>query len=62
MALREEYSRRISESGGSARLHRLLDGLFSSPVVTVPQAKDLTDVTYPAAKSDVDRLIKIEIL
>jgi Fic family protein len=62
IALRDDYSRRVAESGGNARLHRIVEGLFTSPLVTIPQVKDLTDVTYPTAKSDIDRLLKLEIL
>lgn len=62
VALREEFSHRVAESGGSARLQKLLDGLFASPLVTVPQARDLTDVSYPTAKSDIDRLVGLGIL
>jgi Fic family protein len=62
VALRADYLERISHSGGSARLHRILESLFASPVITVPQARDLTEVTYPTAKSDLDRLVTLGIL
>jgi Fic family protein len=62
VALRTDYSERIYRSGGSARLHLILDSLFVSPVITVPQAKVLTDVTYPTAKTDLERLVALGIL
>jgi Fic family protein len=62
VALRGDFTRRVAESGGSARLHQILDGLFSSPLVTIPQARDLTDVSYPTAKSDIERMKRLGIL
>jgi Fic family protein len=62
IALRDEFSRRVAESGGSARLHTIVEGLFASPLVTIPQARDLTGVTYPTAKGDIERLRDLGIL
>lgn len=62
VALREEFSQRVSESSGNARLHRILEALFTSPLTTIPQAVTLTDVSYPTAKSDMERLQKLGIL
>lgn len=62
VALRARYAKLVGGSGGSARLHRILDKLFESPVATVPQVQALTGVTYPTARSDITRLMEIEIL
>ena len=62
VALRARYTKLIGESGGSARLHRILDKLFGGPVTTVPQVKALTGVSYPTALSDIKRLVDIKIL
>jgi Fic family protein len=62
IALRAESSAHVSASGGSARFHRISETLFTSPVITVPQAKALTDVTYPTAKAGLDRLWALGIL
>jgi Fic family protein len=62
VALRDDFSRRVSESGGSARLSRIVEALFTSPLTTIPQAAALTEVTYPTAKSDIERLVGLGIL
>lgn len=62
VALREDFSRRVAGSGGSARLNRIVEGLFASPLTTIPQAAALTEVTYPTAKSDMERLQGLGIL
>ncbi len=62
VALRADYRTRVAECGGSARLMSLVDGLFSSPLLTIPQVAASTSVTYPTAKKDVVRLVKLGIL
>jgi Fic family protein len=62
VALRDDFSRRVSESGGNARLSRIVEALFTSPLTTIPQAAALTEVTYPTAKSDVERLVGLGIV
>lgn len=62
VALREELTNRVVGSGGSARLHGIVENLFSSPVVTIPQVAKATEVTYPTAKADIMRLIDLGIL
>ncbi len=52
----------MAESGGSARLNRIVDSLFTSPLTTIPQAAVLTEVTYPTAKSDMERLQRLGII
>lgn len=42
--------------GGSVRLSRLVDALFSRPVITVNQYKSHFDVAYPTARSDLKKL------
>ncbi len=62
VALRDDFSCRVSESGGSARLTRIVEALFTSPLTTIPQAAALTEVSYPTAKSDIERLVGLGIL
>jgi Fic family protein len=62
VALRARYAQLVGRSGGSARLHRILDKLFEGPVTTVPQVQALTGVTYPTARSDIKRLVDMKIL
>jgi Fic family protein len=60
--LRQDYRTRISESKGSARMMMIVDELFISPVISVPQVAARISVTYPAAKMVVDRLVGLGIL
>jgi len=43
-------------------LNAIIDGLFQGPVVQVPPLARQYGVTYPTARADIDRLIKVEIL
>jgi Fic family protein len=61
-SLREDYVNRVNGCGGSLRLHKIVEGLFRSPYVRVADLPERLDVTYPTAKSDVDRLIECGIL
>jgi len=60
--LRDKYQKKVADSGGSARLQQLVGGLFQSPVINVPRAQKQFGITYPTAKSDINRLVKIKIL
>lgn len=61
-AMRRKFRQDISETGGSARYLTLIDELFVSPVVSIPDVAKKLSVTYPAAKNAVDRLIDLRIL
>ena len=52
----------VTQARSSALLLKLVDSLFRSPVLTVPGAARHLDVTYPAAKSNVDKLVAAGIL
>jgi Fic family protein len=54
LKLHKDFHSRIK--GGSVRLPKLVDLLFSSPVITVNQCKAAFDVTYPTARSDLKKL------
>ena len=58
--LKDQMHERLSE--GSARLHRVIDRLFVSPAVTIPQLRRLCGVAYQTAKADVQRLVDVGIL
>ncbi len=61
--LRRTYRQRVSDSSGSARLHKALDMLFDVfPLVRVTTLAKSLEVTYPTAKADVDRLENLGIL
>ncbi|MEX0344896.1 MAG: Fic family protein [Rhizobiaceae bacterium] len=61
-ALRQKFRQDVSDSGGSARYLTLIDELFVSPVVTIPDVARKLSVTYPAAKNAVDRLVEQSVL
>jgi Fic family protein len=54
LQLHKDFHSRIK--GGSVRLSKLVDRLFSSPVITVNQYKSAFGVTYPTARSDLKKL------
>lgn len=54
LALHRDFHARLK--GCSVRLSKLVDGLFSRPVITVNQYKSQFNVTYPTARSDLNKL------
>lgn len=62
LKIKAEYVTRIEQSGGSVRLHQIVDQLFQSPFLRVADLARRLEVTYPTAKSDIDRLMNLQIL
>ncbi len=60
--LREAYISKISDKGGDARIMVLIDSLFGHPIIKIVDAVKLLDVSYPTAKSDIERLVSLTIL
>jgi len=60
LELHKDFHSRIK--GGSVRLTKLVDRLFSSPVITVNQYKTAFEVTYPTARSDLKKLEALQIV
>jgi Fic family protein len=60
--LQEKWHERLTEARASALLLQLADHLFDTPVITIPEAQRLLDVTYRSAKLNVDKLINAGIL
>jgi Fic family protein len=60
--LQEEWHRRLARARSSGLLFRLADSLFVSPVVSIPQAQRLLEVTYRSAKLTVEKLAQAGIL
>lgn len=58
--LNVEFQQQIAN--GPGRLRSIVDDLFSSPVLTIPEAERKYGVTYPTAQSDVERLVKLGIM
>ena len=61
-SLRDDYMHRIDGVGGSIRLNRIVDDLFRLPMVRITDLPARLSVSYPTAKSDVERLIEAGIL
>ena len=62
VTLKEQYLTRITSISGHIRLNRLIEHLFETPVINVPQAAKMLEVTYPTAKADIELLQKARIL
>jgi Fic family protein len=60
--LQERYREVITTRSRSANAIGLVDMLFESPIVTVPEVRDKFGVTYRAARNTIDRLIEAQIL
>ncbi|MGB0953703.1 MAG: Fic family protein [Planctomycetota bacterium] len=61
--LKQDYLTRVSASDGVARLVKLVDELFAqAPAITIPHAQGILEVSYPTARSDVNRLIELGIV
>lgn len=58
--LREEMLAKAGED--SPRTSRIINGLFSTPIVRAAHLRRELEVSYPTAQSDIDRLVKAQIL
>lgn len=59
-ALKDEFH--ASTEGTGPRDHSIIEGLFSTPMLNVTQTAKRYDVSYPTARSDINRLMKLKIL
>jgi len=62
LALRQSYHDRLKQAGGNVRLVALVDGLFSNAFIRITDARDRLEVSYPTAQSDIDRLVRTNVL
>ncbi|MEX0612262.1 MAG: Fic/DOC family N-terminal domain-containing protein [Pirellulales bacterium] len=60
--IKDDYMQRLGATGGRVRLNKIVDDLFSSPIIELAQLPERLEVTYPTAKSDVERLVDVGIL
>jgi Fic family protein len=60
LALHRDLHSRLR--GGSVRLSRFVDELFTSPVITVNRYRSIFKVTYPTARSDLKKLESMGIV
>jgi Fic family protein len=59
--LQRAWRERLSESR-SVLVLQLAESLFNAPVLTIPRAQQLLDVTYPSAKRNIEKLVSAGIL
>ncbi len=59
--LQASWRERLAQARSALPL-RLADSLFDSPVLTIPQAQRLLEVTYPSAQKNVQKLVAAGIL
>ncbi|MHB1464547.1 MAG: Fic family protein [Thermoleophilia bacterium] len=60
--LQAEWRGRLARARASALLPKLADSLFTSPVITVPNAQRVLDVTYRSAKLNIGKLVDAGVL
>ena len=60
--LQAAWHERLTQARTSALLLQLADHLFDTPVITIPEAERLLDVTYRSAKLNVEKLVDAGIL
>ncbi len=60
--LRDDYKRRLAGPRASAGPQRLVDELFSIPTISVRMAMEILGVTYPAARSSIEKLLEAKIV
>lgn len=60
--LQKSFAERVARVGGSVRLSRIVEDTFTSPFVQVSALAKILDVTYPTAKSDIERLVEAGVL
>ncbi len=53
---------KTASAGKIAHLTTLADSLFVSPILTVPRAQRLLEVTYHSAQRNVEKLVEAGIL
>lgn len=56
--LQIEWRERLTRTRTSALLLRLADSLFDAPVITIPGAQHILDVTYSSARNNVEKLVQ----
>lgn len=62
MTLRDEFHSRLHTPRATGLVHKLVDALFASPALSIPQAARILGVTYRAAQQNVERLVQAGIV
>lgn len=62
LLLKEKYSEQIMQKGENVRLSKIIEMLFEYPVFTIPQVSRWLNVSYPTARNDIMKLIKLGLI
>ncbi|QDV15029.1 Adenosine monophosphate-protein transferase SoFic [Rosistilla oblonga] len=62
LAIREDFNGRLNKVGGNVRLYTIMEEIFRSPFIRVSDVPELLGISYPTAKSDMERLADAGIL
>ncbi len=62
LSINERYQRQLQETGGNVRLQSIVDQTFVHPFLRVAEIARRLEVTYPTAKSDLEKLAEVGIL
>ncbi len=57
-----QWRGQLTRTRSSTLLLRLVDCLFDTPMLTIPQAQKLLGITYRSAANNVQKLVKAGIL
>ena len=60
--LQVSWRQKLLDIRSSALLLRLVDHLFESPILTIPQAQQAIDASYPGTKNNIDKLVELGML
>ncbi|MEM6331486.1 MAG: Fic family protein [Planctomycetota bacterium] len=60
--LRGDFQSRLQQLRNNARLSQVVENLFQHPLLSVVELQRTLGVTYPTAKSDLEKLVKIDVL
>ncbi len=60
--LRDKLTRKVRDLGGNTRLVTAIDRLVRNPVMTIADHARRANVTYPTAKTDLERLVELGVL
>ena len=62
LSVQRDYRERLQKAGRSANLLNIVDLLFRSPILGIPQIAEHLGVTYRAAQLNVDTLLSANVL
>jgi Fic family protein len=62
LQIRDSFMQRMQEAGGTIRLNQIVENIFVSPFARIVDVQRTLNVSYPTAKSDLERLEQAGIL